>query len=182
MAIPKTLYHGTSGYRAEFIMVAGLRTKMPKGLEYVENELDNKQYCYLTDDVNEAAGYAVQQAIVDERTPKAMKMKQLKQWRAVGGIIAIRTSHIRHNIEIDPEQVNFETRMREAFGDTLFERFKRDHGRWYRHKGDIPRKFLTYYQVVPLGDNSDKAIELETIIELQIKNKILHIPDGFDLP
>lgn len=137
-------------------------------------------YCYFTDSFDEACDYAVRQVLIDETTPRAKELAEKKLWVGEGIVLALRTSKLKDRIEIDPVGMQLLERIKANKAEDIST--VTEHGKPYRVKGDISRKYVDMYRAIPLATNSGHVVALQMTIELLLKNGLLKLVEGYDLP
>ena len=145
MKLPNVLFHGTTRARWELgIKQNGLRGDLPRHLVVDYNHYG---YVFLTSSKEEAILYAIQTYFFDEQVPSYNKINSVCM---EGVIVGVKTSHIRKQIEIDPEH-----EMSDFFNKALGieDMLKKIgwYGDWYRYKGNIPQSQIFSNGIVPIN-------------------------------
>lgn len=166
MTIPKVLYHGTTFLRYAMMKKSGkMDSHMPKYYEPDRKKIDG--YLFFTDSIREAVYYGLNALVTDLR----MTESELRLVKAYNDprfseakdsiILAVRTSPIKHDFEIDPEYYSmclprYEEKKIELLtkGDiqAYTKLIERKCEMWYRYRGDLPLKYTIPYKYIPYSE------------------------------
>lgn len=176
MTIPKVLYHGTTALRYTMMKKSGkMDSHTPKHYERDRKKIDG--YLFFTDSIREAAYYGINTLVTDLR----MTESELKLVKAYNDprfsqtrdsiVLAIRTSPVKHGFEIDPEYYtqclpSYEEKKIESLAKKDIETYTKLNEQkcevWYRHKGDLPLKYVIPYKYMPysmISENQPKLLD-----------------------
>jgi hypothetical protein len=149
------LYHGTSKARFEIgIKREGLRGNMPRHMKIDDEHMG---YVFLSSNLNDAAFYSIYTVEMDNLVEKFKPVNQIVN---AGTIIEIRTSGIKHDLEIDPEQTMYDEDYRRE-DPRMLEMYKKMccQGQWYRYKGNIPTKYFVRVFDSPIDKQDPFIVE-----------------------
>ena len=185
MKIPKVLYHGTTLLRYAMMQVAGKLDCHTQKFASCDRMIDG--YLYFTDNMKEAGMYGFNTYLLDLR----MNESQLKFVKSYDRdprfkdpvVLLLRTSQLRDGMEVDPEhysvnQPNIERRRAELLAESNYDELDKLYlweSTWYRHKGDIPYKYIISYKTISYSwfeetpgmiDSMNRAIDMGRILEM----------------
>ena len=167
--IPKVLFHGTTKLRYEVgiphngaltsIKNEGLRSDVPP---HMKVDLEHLGWVYLCGSIEDAKFYALYQVEMDNLVPELHEAQSMVEEVNCGSIIAVRTSLIKDSIEEDPEYEKWRKVYRQHGIPEVILNSKTGgmYGKWYRHKGNIPKKFCMGMYDLPISSQSPMLIEI----------------------
>ena len=149
-----------------------MNSHMPKIFELDQDNIDG--YLFFTDNREEASYYGLNTVLADMRMSES-QLAQVGLYYAEGYesmrdsiVLTVRTSHLRDGFEIDPEYFSVslpgDEKARQNFvakGNLKgIESVKRLESVWYRYKGDIPLKYISYHGCVRYAGFSIQMIDI----------------------
>jgi hypothetical protein len=169
--IPKILYHGTSAVRYAKIKREGMmKCNMPK---YYLSDKTIAGYLFFTDNLKEAAINCLNTYLTDQRMNYMQILVKSHSMFRDGIVIAVRTSALKDGFEVDPEHYSVNIPGNLEIARELGVNWK---STWYRHRGDIPMKYLFPYKIAPYSqwpertiDSVNQGIDTMELRDLQFK-------------
>jgi hypothetical protein len=168
------MYHGTTLARWEIgIKHEGLKGNMPARLKVDKEHLG---HVYLCDNIQDSAFYSLLTWAFDATVPS---LRDYNEKGKAGVILAISTSHLRKEIEVDPEYAECLADYEKEFDPQRFDLVKKIYmnGLWYRLKGDIPSKAIVPLKIVPIDKQDPLTMEVTTTMasEKVFEEKIMDL-------